>query len=125
MACSYFRIGGANKQLNVMEEDFTLPDDMFTDNPVFVDTSQEFDDEVKARFDVSLRESSIEELPGSEEELGIHMQLDYKQAVELAEEQALNVLFEGNKYGISKTEIAELKPPKNAAGETVASNVPI
>lgn len=45
MACSYFRIGGANKQLNVMEEDFTLPDDMFTDNPVFVDTSQEFDDD--------------------------------------------------------------------------------
>jgi hypothetical protein len=31
-------------------------------------------------------------------------------------------IFEGNKYGISKTEIAELKPPKNAAGETVASN---
>ena len=45
MACSYFRIGGADKQLNVMEEDFTLPDDMFTDNPVFVDTSQEFDDD--------------------------------------------------------------------------------
>ena len=38
-------IGGADKQLNVMEEDFTLPDDMFTDNPVFVDTSQEFDDD--------------------------------------------------------------------------------
>ena len=28
-----------------MEEDFTLPEDMFTDNPVFVDTSQEFDDD--------------------------------------------------------------------------------
>ena len=64
--------------------------------------SQEFDQEVKARFDVSLRESNIEVLPGSEEELGIHMQLDYKQAVELAEEQALNVLFEGNKYELIK-----------------------
>ena len=30
------------------------------------------------------------------------MQLDYKQAVELAEEQALNVLFEGNKYELTK-----------------------
>jgi hypothetical protein len=26
-------------------ETFQLPEDMFTDNPVFVDTSQEFDDD--------------------------------------------------------------------------------
>ena len=64
--------------------------------------SQQFDQEIKAKLDVDLRESSIEDLPGSEEELGIHMQLDYKQAVELAEEQALNVLFEGNKYELTK-----------------------
>ena len=25
--------------------DFVLPEDMFTDNPVFVDTSNEFDDD--------------------------------------------------------------------------------
>ena len=30
-------------------------------------------------------------------------------------------MLEGNKQGISKTDIAELKPPKNAAGETVCS----
>ena len=30
------------------------------------------------------------------------MQLTYKQAVEIAEEQALNVLFEGNKYELIK-----------------------
>ena len=30
------------------------------------------------------------------------MQLNYKQAVELAEEQAINVLFEGNKYELTK-----------------------
>jgi len=64
--------------------------------------SQEFDSEAESRLGLSLRESSIEELPGSEEELGIHMQLNYKQAVELAEEQALNVLFEGNKYELTK-----------------------
>jgi hypothetical protein len=29
----------------MMEEDFTLPKDMFTDNPVFVDNSHEFDDD--------------------------------------------------------------------------------
>ena len=65
---------------------------------------REFNQEVEARFDVNMKESSIanEDLPESSEELGIHMQLSYKQAVELAEEQALSVLFEGNKYELTK-----------------------
>ena len=54
--------------------------------------------EAQRRIGVDFRESDIKELPESEEELGIHMQLNYKQAVELAEEQALNVLMEGNNY---------------------------
>jgi hypothetical protein len=28
-----------------MEEDFTLPKDMFTDNPRFIDISHEYDDD--------------------------------------------------------------------------------
>jgi len=65
---------------------------------------REFNQEVESRFDVDMKESNIanEDLPESSEELGIHMQLSYKQAVELAEEQALNVLFEGNKYELTK-----------------------
>ena len=63
---------------------------------------QEFNNEVDSRFGIDMLESDVQELPGSEEELGIHMQLNYKQAVELAEEQALNVLFEGNKYELTK-----------------------
>jgi len=65
---------------------------------------REFNQEVESRFDIDTKESSIanEDLPESSEELGIHMQLNYKQAVELAEEQALNVLFEGNKYELIK-----------------------
>ena len=65
---------------------------------------REFNEEVKSRFNVDMKESSIanEDLPESSEELGIHMQLNYKQAVELAEEQALSVLFEGNKYELTK-----------------------
>ena len=53
-------------------------------------------------FGVDIRENDPETLPGSEEELQLHMQLSYKQAVEIAEEQALNVLFEGNKYELIK-----------------------
>ncbi len=43
-----------------------------------------------------------EKLPDSQEELELHMQLSYKQAVEIAEEQALNVLFDGNNYELIK-----------------------
>ena len=65
---------------------------------------QEFNEEVESRFNLDMKESNIanEDLPESSEELGIHMQLNYKQAVELAEEQALSVLFEGNKYELTK-----------------------
>ena len=65
---------------------------------------REFNEEVESRFNLDMKESNIanEDLPESSEELGIHMQLNYKQAVELAEEQALSVLFEGNKYELTK-----------------------
>jgi len=63
---------------------------------------QDFDEELESEIGVDLSESNIEELPTSDEELGLHMQLTYKQAVELAEEQALNVLFEGNNYELIK-----------------------
>ena len=56
----------------------------------------------KQAFGISLAENDPETLPDSEEELGLHMQLNYKQAIELAEEQALSVLFEGNKYELTK-----------------------
>jgi hypothetical protein len=51
---------------------------------------------------MDLYENEKEKLPDSEEELALHMQLNYKQAVELAEEQALNVLLEGSNYELIK-----------------------
>jgi hypothetical protein len=63
---------------------------------------QAFDNEINEALGLDLRESTIGVLPENDEELGLHMQLDYKQAVELAEEQALRVLFEGNKYELIK-----------------------
>ena len=64
--------------------------------------TKELDAFSKQAFGIPLAENDVETLPDSEEELGLHMQLTYKQAVELAEEQALNVLFEGNKYELTK-----------------------
>ena len=62
----------------------------------------DFNKDVEERFDIPMKESGMVDLPQSEEELGIHMQLNYKQSVELAQEQALSVLFEGNKYELTK-----------------------
>jgi hypothetical protein len=55
-----------------------------------------------AQFGMDLTESNIDELPETVEEAELYMQLTYKQAVELAEEQALNTLFEGNNYELTK-----------------------
>jgi hypothetical protein len=52
----------------------------------------------KQNFNVDMQENPSEELPDSKEELDLHMQLNYKQAVEIAEEQAINTLLEGNRY---------------------------
>tara|TARA_R100001443_G_scaffold16590_2_gene26781 strand:+ start:1444 stop:3819 length:2376 start_codon:yes stop_codon:yes gene_type:complete len=53
-------------------------------------------------FGIPLNTNPKEMLPDSEEELALHMQLSYKQSVELAEEQALKVLLEGNNYELTK-----------------------
>jgi hypothetical protein len=64
--------------------------------------TKEISDLAEEKFGISLNENPKEVLPDSEEELALHMQLTYKQAIELAEEQALNVLLEGNKYDLVK-----------------------
>jgi hypothetical protein len=43
-----------------------------------------------------------EELPESREELELHMQLSYKQSVEIAEEEAINNVMAANKYDLIK-----------------------
>ena len=64
--------------------------------------SKAYNDVAKANFNVDLYENDPKTLPGSEEELALHMQLEYKQAVELAEEQALKVLMENSDYDLIK-----------------------
>jgi len=64
--------------------------------------SKEFNDFAGEAFGVNLYENDKGSLPETEEELKLHMQLTYKQSVELAEEQALNVLMEGSNYELTK-----------------------
>ena len=59
----------------------------------------------KQAFGIPLNENPQETLPETEEEVALHMQLTYKQSIELAEEQALNVLLEGNKYDLTRKRV--------------------
>ena len=64
--------------------------------------TKDFNEVALSNFNINLYENEKETLPDSQEELDLHMALSYKQTVELAEEQALKVLFEGNKYELIK-----------------------
>ena len=64
--------------------------------------SREFNDYAEQNFNMNTYENPKELLPDTEEELKLHMQLNYKQAVELANEQAINTIMEGNRYELTK-----------------------
>ena len=45
-------------------------------------------------------------LPQNKEELEVHMQLNYKQSVEIAEEEVINNILDFNKYELTKEKIS-------------------
>jgi hypothetical protein len=67
--------------------------------------TKEINDFIESEFGISAYENDRGMLPESKEELDLHMQLSYKQEVEIAEEQAINVLLETNKYELIKKRI--------------------
>ncbi len=64
--------------------------------------TKELNEFSKQNFGINLAENDEDTLPETKEELELHMQLTYKQAVEIAEEQALSVLMEGSNYELIK-----------------------
>ena len=63
---------------------------------------KELHDYNNSEFGINTRKTKLKELPESKEELALHMQLTYKQSIELAEEQALTTLMEGSNYELIK-----------------------
>ena len=59
----------------------------------------------KQAFGIDITDTPEDELPETKEELDLHMQLTYKQAVELAEEQAINTILETNKYDLTRRRV--------------------
>jgi len=64
--------------------------------------SKDYNNLVQQEFGINAYENDKEKVPETTEELELHMQLDYKQAIELAQEQAINTLMEGCDYDLVK-----------------------
>jgi len=64
--------------------------------------TEELNNFAQENFGINLFENPPESLPDSQEELDIHMQLTYKQGIEIAEETALNTLLDENRYDLTK-----------------------
>ena len=69
--------------------------------------TKDFNKQAKQQFNMDLSKNDPEQLPETLEELRLHMQLTYKQEVELANEQAINVLLEGSKYDLTRRRCLE------------------
>tara|TARA_X000001382_G_scaffold119665_1_gene100648 strand:+ start:432 stop:2855 length:2424 start_codon:yes stop_codon:yes gene_type:complete len=59
-------------------------------------------DYIQQNFGINLSNTPKENLPANDEELQLHMQLNYKQAIEIAEEQAIETVFNQNNYELIK-----------------------
>jgi hypothetical protein len=60
--------------------------------------AKELNDTVFNQLGVDIYNTDQAKLPETNEELQLHMQLDYKQSIEIAEEEAINSIFDKNKY---------------------------
>ena len=69
--------------------------------------AQDYLNEIEQSTGMNLYNSDKKTLPQSKEELEIHMQLNYKQSVEIAEEEAINNTLAFNKYQLTKKRIVE------------------
>ena len=67
--------------------------------------TKDLDRFVKDSFGIDISNTDKEELPNTKEELELHMQLSYKQAVEIAEEQAINTLLDKNRYELVRKRV--------------------
>ena len=65
--------------------------------------TREFIQQVQQQMGMDISEvQGMNNVPENEEELEIHLQLDYKQSIEIAEEEAINNVLDRNKYELTK-----------------------
>ena len=60
---------------------------------------KQYDEKVKETFGIDLSKGSkVKDAPQTLDDLSAHMQLNYKQSIELAEEELINQVLDKNKY---------------------------
>ncbi len=64
--------------------------------------SKEYIDQIQQTLNINTYKTDPKTLPLDENELGVHMQLDYKQGIEIAQEEAITNIFDKNKYELLK-----------------------
>ena len=69
--------------------------------------TKEFNDVAKQQLNIDMYQNDPDELPDNKAELELHMQLNYKQAVEIANEEAINTLMDGCKYDLTRRRCLE------------------
>jgi hypothetical protein len=82
--------------------------------------AKEYLDNLKQTLGIDLHQSPSEVVvPESKEELELHMQLSYKQSIEIAEEEAISTVFAQNKYDLVRRRLnMDLTTIGIAAGKT-------
>ena len=82
--------------------------------------AKEYLDNLKQTLGIDLHQSpSGVTVPESKEELELHMQLSYKQSIEIAEEEAISTVFAQNKYDLVRRRLnMDLTTIGIAAGKT-------
>ena len=70
--------------------------------------SQKLLEKIKSTTGINMyATANPEDLPQNDEELNLHMQLTYKQSIEIAEEEAINNTLAFNKYDLARRRIAQ------------------
>ena len=64
-------------------------------------------DKAEEYFGMTMLHNDPADIPNSEEELEIHMQLSYKQNIEVAEEEAIDTLLDGSRYDLIRRRTLE------------------
>jgi len=64
--------------------------------------NREYYEAVESQLGIPAFNNDPSQLPNDDEELSLHMQLDYKQSIEIAEEEALNNVMDLNDYDLIK-----------------------
>jgi hypothetical protein len=67
--------------------------------------SKDILNQIKDSFGVDAFDTNADQLPQDSEELNLFMQINYKPAIEIAEETAINTILEDNKYSDTRSRV--------------------